>query len=62
MTSETRNFGVTFPDSLAKSLDQIRGDIPRSTFLQRLVQFVDQESVNHAFKRWLKIQNEKEKN
>ena len=50
MTSETINFGVTFPDSLAKSLDQIRGDIPRSTFLQRAIEFL----IDHPklFKSW----------
>lgn len=41
-TSNTLNtmvsvrFGVSFPKSLAKKLDQIRGDIPRSLFLQRI--------------------------
>ncbi|MFI5416438.1 MAG: hypothetical protein ACHQW9_00095 [Nitrososphaerales archaeon] len=31
----SENFGVTFPTKLLKKLDQIRGDIPRSTYLQR---------------------------
>lgn len=38
MTSDTINFGVTFPKKLAKALDQTRGDVPRSVFLQRLVE------------------------
>ena len=36
MASE--NFGVTFPKKLLDRLDQIRGDVPRSVFLQRLVE------------------------
>lgn len=30
------NFGVTFPKPLLKKLDQARGDVPRSVYLQRI--------------------------
>jgi metal-responsive CopG/Arc/MetJ family transcriptional regulator len=32
------NFGLTFPKELLTKLDKLRGDIPRSVFLQRLVE------------------------
>ncbi len=32
------NFGMTFPKELLAKLDKMRGDIPRSVFLQRLVE------------------------
>ena len=31
-------FGVSFEPTLLKELDRIRGDVPRSKFLQRLVE------------------------
>jgi metal-responsive CopG/Arc/MetJ family transcriptional regulator len=38
MKTKYSNFGVSLPHSLAKRLDNARGDVPRSKLLQRLVE------------------------
>ena len=43
---ETKYFGINFPRDISDKLDSIRGDIPRSKFLLRLVEKKIQESQN----------------
>lgn len=42
--TEIKYFGVNFPKDLVEQVDKIRGDIPRSKFLLRLVEKKIRES------------------
>ena len=35
---KTQKVGITLPDSLIKQTDEIRGDVPRSTYIRRAVE------------------------
>jgi metal-responsive CopG/Arc/MetJ family transcriptional regulator len=37
---EVRNLGLTLPSDLVKKIDRIRGDVPRSRFIRRLIEKV----------------------
>jgi metal-responsive CopG/Arc/MetJ family transcriptional regulator len=38
MRKELANFGVVMPRQVLQKLDEVRGDIPRSKFIQRLAE------------------------
>jgi metal-responsive CopG/Arc/MetJ family transcriptional regulator len=36
---KTKKVGITLPNSLIKQVDKLRGDIPRSTYVRRAVEY-----------------------
>jgi len=36
--SNQKIVGISFPKTLLQELDQVRGDIPRSTYIQRMLE------------------------
>ena len=36
---KTQKVGITLPNSLIKRTDELRGDIPRSTYIRRAVEY-----------------------
>jgi metal-responsive CopG/Arc/MetJ family transcriptional regulator len=36
---KTKKVGITLPNSLIKQIDKLRGDIPRSTYIRRAVEY-----------------------
>ncbi|HJR84197.1 MAG TPA: hypothetical protein VJ772_02390 [Nitrososphaeraceae archaeon] len=36
--SNQKIVGISFPKSLFEELDKVRGDVPRSTYIQRLIE------------------------
>jgi metal-responsive CopG/Arc/MetJ family transcriptional regulator len=36
---KTKKVGITLPNSLIKQTDKLRGDIPRSTYIRRAVEY-----------------------
>ncbi len=36
---KTMKVGITLPNSLIKQTDEIRGDVPRSTYIRRAVEY-----------------------
>jgi metal-responsive CopG/Arc/MetJ family transcriptional regulator len=36
---KTEKVGITLPNSLIKQTDKIRGDIPRSTYIRKAVEY-----------------------
>jgi metal-responsive CopG/Arc/MetJ family transcriptional regulator len=43
-TDKTEKVGITLPISILKRMDNVRGDIPRSTFIRRAIeQFLRKE-------------------
>ena len=41
---KTKKVGITLPNSLIKQMDKLRGDIPRSTYIRRAVEYY----LNHS--------------
>ena len=41
---KTEKVGITLPNSLIKQTDEIRGDIPRSTYIRRAVEYYLKQS------------------
>jgi metal-responsive CopG/Arc/MetJ family transcriptional regulator len=37
--NKTQKVGITLPNSLIKQTDEIRGDVPRSTYIRRAVEY-----------------------
>ena len=35
----TKKVGITLPNSLVKQTDKLRGDVPRSTYIRRTVEY-----------------------
>jgi metal-responsive CopG/Arc/MetJ family transcriptional regulator len=36
---KTEKVGITLPNSLIKQTDKLRGDVPRSTYIRRAVEY-----------------------
>ena len=41
---KTKKVGITLPNSLIKQTDKLRGDIPRSTYIRRAVEYYLKQS------------------
>ena len=41
---KTEKVGITLPNSLIKQIDRLRGDIPRSTYIRRAVEYYLKQS------------------
>ena len=41
---KTKKVGITLPNSLIKQTDRLRGDIPRSTYIRRAVEYCLKQS------------------
>ena len=44
-TDKTEKVGITLPNSLIKQTDVVRGDIPRSTYIRKAVEYYLKQAV-----------------